>query len=61
MGPLVKASFLFWGTLIPTYMGVSENRGTLFGGPYTTISGTILGSLILGNPHMIPKVGLYSP
>ena len=34
--------------------GVSENRGTLFGGPYNkdpTIWGTILGSPIFGNPH----------
>ena len=37
------------------YMGVSENEGTLFWGPYNkvpTIWGTILGSPIFGNPHM---------
>ena len=36
-------------------MGVSENRGTPFGGPYTkdpTIGGTILGSPIFGNYHL---------
>ena len=36
-------------------MGVSENRGTLFGGPYNkdpTIYGTILGSPIFGNSHI---------
>ena len=39
----------------PPYMGVSENRGTLFWGPYNkdpTISGTILGSPIFGNSHI---------
>ena len=36
-------------------MGLSENSGTLFWGPYNedpTIWGTILGSPIFGNPHM---------
>ena len=36
-------------------MGVSENRGTLFWGPYNkdpTIEGTILGSPIVGNSHI---------
>ena len=35
-------------------MGVSENRATLFGGPYKdpTIKGTIFGSLIFGNSHI---------
>ena len=36
-------------------MGVSENEGTLSGGPYNkdpTISGTILGSPICGNSHI---------
>ena len=36
-------------------MGVSENRGTLFRGPYNkdpTIQGGILGSLIFGNSHV---------
>ena len=40
-------------------LGVSENRGTLFGGPYNkdpTISGTILGPPIFGNSHTLnPK------
>ena len=39
-----------------TDMGLSENWGTLFGGPYNkdpTIEGTILGSPIIGNPHML--------
>ena len=34
---------------------VSQNRGTLFGGPYNkdySILGSILGSLILGNYHL---------
>ena len=37
-------------------MGASENRGTLFGGPYNkdpTIWGTILGSPILGTPPYV--------
>ncbi|CAE7812270.1 unnamed protein product [Symbiodinium sp. CCMP2592] len=36
-------------------LGVSENRGTLFWGPYNkdpTIQGTILGSPIFGNSHL---------
>ena len=36
-------------------MGVSENRRSLFGGPYITdptIWGTILGSPIFGNSHI---------
>ena len=36
-------------------MGVSENQGTLFWGPYNkdpTIWGTILGSPIFGNPQI---------
>ena len=40
------------------HMGVSENRGTLFGAPYNkdpTIDGTILGSPIFGNPHIVLK------
>ena len=43
------------------HMGLSKkNRGTLFGGPYNkdpTIKGTILGSLIFGNPHMRGLIG----
>ena len=37
------------------HMGVSENRGTLFGGPYNkdlTFWGTILGSPSFGNSHI---------
>ena len=37
-------------------MGLSEDEGTLFWGPYNkdpTIKGTILGSPILGSPHII--------
>ena len=36
-------------------MGLSENWGALFWGPYNkdpTIEGTILGSPIFGNPHV---------
>ena len=39
-------------------MGVSENWGTLFGGPYNkdpTIWGTVLGSPIFGNSHMLAR------
>ena len=42
-------------------MGVSENRGTLFWGPYNndpTIEGTVLGSLIFGNSHIVQRVAL---
>ena len=42
-------------------MGVSENRGTLFGGPYNkdpTMWGTILGSPIFGNPHIMKIIQL---
>ena len=37
-------------------MGVSENRGTLFWGPYSkdpTIQGAILGSPIFGNSQVL--------
>ena len=37
-------------------MGLSENWGALFWGPYNkdpTIEGTILGSPIFGNPHIV--------
>ena len=37
-------------------MGVSKNQGTLCGGPYNkdpTIQGTILGSPIFGNSHIV--------
>ena len=36
-------------------MGVTENRGSLFGGPYNkdpTIYGSIFGPPIFGNSHM---------
>ena len=38
------------------HMGLSENSGTLFWGPYNkdpTIKGTILGPPIFGNPHIL--------
>ena len=40
-------------------MGVSQNYGYLFGGPHNkdcSILGSILGSLILGNYHLVPSV-----
>ena len=49
-----------WRLVVPyPYMGVSENRGTLFWSPYNkdpTIWGTISGSPIFGNSH---KASLY--
>ena len=44
-------------------MGVSDYRGTVFGGPYnkdSTISGTILGSPIFGNA-LIPVIKGETP
>ena len=48
--------FGVWGLLAVQDVGTSENRGTLFWGPSNkdpTISGTILGSPIFGNSHVV--------
>ena len=43
-------------SVLATHVGLSETWGTLFWGPYNkdpTFKGTILGSPIFGNPHVL--------
>ena len=40
-----------------SYLGVSENWGTLFWGPYNKDLAIKVGSLIFGNSHVCSKIG----